>query len=490
MRNKDHNATTNSVPSNKILLVNGYQIYQQNPENLNTLFKNIQAKSKVLPNRKFCFGYSDQISYFKNDDFGIKSFFINLVSDIDKDEINRILEELKKFSNKKENFSVSQKICLPLKFRDDINKEFKFEFFETIYQLENNLHVFFLGLIRFLTKIKQHSLHSLSYKNNKEILDKFLLTYKKYFTSSFTEEFFQEKDRNFIIVNEVYLYDNLKMLLEEFNEFKNIFLIHFNDFFVFTFKHYFQPTNDFFYSHNDSLTYKKLKIWVKEIFDNETNSILLVIFPELKIIFLKIIPTEHIRNLYKRIHFLVSVIVFKFHFLLPFLEEEIKLYKSIVSFDIINLKKFHYFILEIRLLLTFFAYVFDFAQKEKKIFFFRAFLSYVRIKNGKMLKYFLVEEFMEIDIFYKIEESIDFVSKEKTCLNYQKRIKRDILNYSKIKNFSLKLFNHTNGKIGKNRRLTILFNLIKGENGLEIFRKNNTEKTTKITEIFSQLLSN
>ncbi|RVD90851.1 hypothetical protein TUBRATIS_27170, partial [Tubulinosema ratisbonensis] len=145
------------------------------------------------------------------------------------------------------------------------------------------------------------------------------------------------------------------------------------------------------------------------LFHNNINSFLLILFPELKFILLRIVQFKSLHFIYRRYHLFLSILIFKFNYLLPKLKHELMNLKAnglITDSKFINL-----FVLETRCFMCVFSLTLFEDRNCVKLFFLKAFLCYVRCCSFRLLDYFLIDEYTIFDNFdgYSDQISIDFV---------------------------------------------------------------------------------
>ncbi|RVD90629.1 hypothetical protein TUBRATIS_29400 [Tubulinosema ratisbonensis] len=168
-----------------------------------------------------------------------------------------------------------------------------------------------------------------------------------------------------------------------------------------------------FLPNSEFCTEKIIKYWTVTFFNDETNLILLTLFPDLKyfIEFLVETPTIDIAT-FKMFHLFFSLIAFKYHFLRENIksrtEECIKKAEMITQSNFFNM-----FMMDMRFTIALASINLLDNSQISSMLFFKAFLSYVRIEDATFLNFFFIDEFYIFDEC--IIEKIFHGTKVKPC---------------------------------------------------------------------------
>ncbi|RVD91149.1 hypothetical protein TUBRATIS_24100 [Tubulinosema ratisbonensis] len=157
-------------------------------------------------------------------------------------------------------------------------------------------------------------------------------------------------------------------------------------------KNYSENFRDSFFEPNPQTFKTKMMVMAHDIFNNEDNSIVLTLFPELKIFFEYLKETYQLRNDYKYLHIIFSLIIFRTHFLFP---SNLNKYSKIYRFY--NSKNFYLSILESRLFICLMGLSLKLEKHYVSILIYKSFYAFVRLKDIKFLNYFLVSDFFDFN---------------------------------------------------------------------------------------------
>lgn len=240
-----------------------------------------------------------------------------MLNDIDPKKAEKILKNLcihnqsrlhKSFSR---NFRSSFNILL-------WNDYFKFDFFTTILSLENRFYIRLFKIFKLFTDTNKNSLnHVFTYNCNDKRVEDFDVIYKKYFINAFTFSYFKKnKNLDKDLTNDII---DIGFLINEFDKFESKYFVYIYKIFNINYKRYFDQNTNFFHDTNENIK-RKLKIWCYDLFKNKVNMLLLLLVPELKILFNYINISNPINNYYRKFHFLISFFVFKFAVNVPFIK--------------------------------------------------------------------------------------------------------------------------------------------------------------------------
>lgn len=215
-----------------------------------------------------------------------------------------------------------------------------------------------------------------------------------------------------------------------------------------------------------------------------------MLFPELKLFIgfkdnFKVVKTP-----YKDLHFLVSFIITKFHFILPFLRAEFKLCQISKEFNIFNSQRFKYFILEVRLILALISPGFKLDHIKRKFLYFKSFISFIRLQNEDLLSYFSFDDFFEFENFILIHEFVKFDSNWVYNTDDHNLKKDKLFQRGKIIGFDLESINHNNIILQSDKSYLKPDETPKeNENNLEVYILNQKLLTNRLSKYFTIILS-
>lgn len=204
---------------------------------------------------------------------------------------------------------------------------------------------------------------------------------------------------------------------------------------------YFNEMNKLFYIRNHFDSWITISYWVTHFFNNETNKILLIIFPECKVFIEYLLdPIRCKLQLFKRFHLFFSILAFKFHLLKDNLKYRIQKLSG-TNETIIDSNFFNLFFLDMRYFIAVSAMNLLDDEPAVVLLFFKAFLAFVRLEDPEFLQYFRFDDFYECDkcIFNFIKDLVKF-RKEVQQFEIEKFL-TDKFIYYKLENFSKYLAN-------------------------------------------------
>lgn len=371
--------------------------------------------------------------------------------------------------------------------KDLFLKIFGFNIQYYIQTIEERFFIRFFIIYKFSTNIERTHLDDIMilHQNSTDRYE-FLNFYKNFITSSFSENYFENskpvikekmnENFNIIFLNLIY----------EFNKFRTNYFESIKMVFTDVYGTYFYLVRRLFYTKNLSETQNNMKIWVADLFNNETNSILLLIFPELTLFIDKIKNQLGFKYNYKKIHYFFSLVIFKFTLRLPFIKSDFLKQKNNDSFLITDSKNFNFLTLEMGCFMSFFAFLLINDQSSFKYLTLKSFISFIRLKNPNFLKFSLLHEYCNLNNFDKIDDMIEL--NENYLLYYF--TSRNFARLEHIKNIKIiqmkkDLFNREYGDLTVLEKLNktyLTFNTNK-HNYVDFFNKNR-EITKRITNIF------
>lgn len=454
------------------------------------LLKEKEKITRIFNFKKFDFESNIGIDFSNENWIKNELFLKKITEDIDKDKlvlIKNVIKESQKGAKKSlylfKNYIIDSTSIFTTQISSILEK--------TIEQLENRFFIRFIKIMSFVTKKYCHHLSFLVYEENTNNLVTFQKAFKAYFTWFFTENYFH---KNKLMTKENIkqsdLNSILKILIEQFNCFTEEFFQNINLIFTNNFEDYFKIQPELLKSRDKLFLSQKMKFWVKDIFENRTHFILLMLFPELKLFIgfkdnFKVAKTP-----YKDLHFLVSFIITKFHFILPFLRAEFKLCQISKEFNIFNSQRFKYFILEVRLILALISPGFKLDHIKRKFLYFKSFISFIRLQNEDLLSYFLVDDFLEFENFILIHEFVKFDSNWVYNTDDHNLKKDKLFQRGKIIGFDLESINHNNIILQSDKSYLKPDETPKeNENNLEVYILNQKLLTNRLSKYFTIILS-
>lgn len=412
--------------------------------------------------------------------------FLNLfISNIKEYEKNEILELINTFNihrnlpslntSKNELFDVMS-----------VNDCLKFDFFFMITELEDRFFIRLNKIFKVFKRSRRKFMNFLFLDNNflEERL-KFVEIYETYFTNKLTLLDLYTITSDF---NDITTIICVNDLINRFNIFQFNFLEKIKGFFKVNYDRYFHYDNNFF--NNEKYTLKdKLKIWIYDLFKNETHLLLLLLIPEIKFLIDFIEKTERAEDLYKKLHIIISYIIFKFNFSLYFIRLEFQSNKNNKNFLITDSKLLNSLILEIRMALSFFGARRSFTEFEQICFTYKAFLSFIRLYYPEQLKFFIFDEYKELSNFKNLKNFIKIKHKYIDDLP-TKKDKRCVSDFFFIlKSLDENLFNERNQFFDQETKNNILEKMnLERNSEVNPFKHNEPLLIEEITRIFKKNL--
>ncbi|RVD91163.1 hypothetical protein TUBRATIS_23960 [Tubulinosema ratisbonensis] len=333
----------------------------------------------------------------------LHEFFEESVSMLDKSEIFSFLEILK-LENKKYRSSIHGEIKNVF-YRNGFKSPFKFFSLNIISLLENRFFLRLKDVLNFYLSKTTISFKVLFKKHgdNKSKTEALLL-YNKFICSSFVQNFFS---RRFDIPQaDARLTSVIPFIINFFNKFFSEYTENVTPPFLNLNFNYPIKYRKLFFSETQNKTNINLLIWVHDLLNNKTNSLLIILFPELKLIIKKIYKFGCIKAYYKKFHYFFALLVFKLNLNLPKIKYEFDKMNKTDECLITDSKFINLFMLEMRCLICTFCLV-VFTDKElMKLLFFKAFACFVRSLNRNFLKCFLFDEHSVFNIF---KDKYDFI---------------------------------------------------------------------------------
>ncbi|RVD93340.1 hypothetical protein TUBRATIS_001300, partial [Tubulinosema ratisbonensis] len=229
------------------------------------------------------------------------------------------------------------------------------------------------------------------------------------------------------------------------------------------------------------------QVWLANLIYNKTNSLLIILFPEIKFILNKIKQTNNLRLHYKRTHFFFSLLVFKLNYNLPRFKYEFEKISKNKNFLITDSKFINLFVLEMRCLIYFYGVSLFVNVYIIKLFLFKAFVCYTRSHNPKLHEYFL---FNEYTIFEDLNHLFDQISANfKPSTNFYLSKEGEFCKETKlhILEISDKLISEEIYKLSEENKLKLI-NQNKMNNDQEAitFESKNRDIIKKVTIVFDE----
>ncbi|RVD92167.1 hypothetical protein TUBRATIS_13380 [Tubulinosema ratisbonensis] len=428
----------------------------------------------------------EKISYVPNKEIlenavGVYFYLKNYISNVLPSTAKNILKQYEN-ENKKINSSISKLIVKKSSKKSPPNNFQTFAFKLTL-ALEERFTIRMMNLYRVLAYDQRHALNpdfDFLFKNVK-----FCEFYQKFISSSLVHSYFKKENLTQNIEEPT---KKTIFLFKGFNEFYMKYAQSLIQFYNYNFGHYYKKFNPIFGVSDPQLQKDYFQVWVFDLFNNKTNSLLIVLFPELRVILDRIPLLFNFVIHYKRLHFFFSLLVLKLNFHLPKIKSEFdKLGEDLLITDseFMNL-----FCLEIRCFICILS-LFIFTEEDTiKIMFLKAFACYMRSLDSNILKYFLFDEYTILENKKDAlkQTQIDFNSKNNFYLINKVATsgipKCDILsispNFVKLENPGLIIQNEWINSIKKDSR--------KGSRVYEV-ESESLFIVKQVTEIFREYLT-
>lgn len=284
----------------------------------------------------------------------LDSFFNSYLADISDSEIGEIRKEMEiNIKGTMFSFGLISQICPSLLMQ--FNKRFNFCFIKTIGNLEERFFFCLKHIYRcFCGPVQKTISNLIDYKNNPKETKKFFQFYDKFIDNKYVNDYFIKPNVN----SDEIIMENFDQILDSLvNEFNNFFSCYLEEMVLFLdapVRDYFPSKNTFFYNRNSIDTQKRLKVWLEDLLNNETNLFLLILFPELKCLLNEVNKTQSAALNSKKFHMFFSLILLKYTAFLNFFSLILKYNKDSSTFKITDSKFLNLFILDLRC----FIYVF------------------------------------------------------------------------------------------------------------------------------------
>lgn len=415
-------------------------------------------------------------------------FFDKLLENIDKETREGYFKYL---SEQKKVLSRSiYNLKLPIKKLGAFNEKFKLDVTKYVFKIESSFYIRYMKVARTFVTLSRRNIENVFWTGTESEINNFYHCFETYFTSSLSQKYFENnksQDQQLDLDSNIIL--NCKKLLSSFEEYKLEFMKSYDSIFKCTTNNYLDHKNNFFWNNDEEVTKQKFKIFLADCFNNEPNILLLILFPELQMFFESIDNHYNFNFFYKKFHLIISVIIFRFHFILPFLREEFSVNGNNPGFLIIESEVFCFFVLEIRMILLFFSSNINFESSQIMVLYLKALLSFIKIKNIKLLKCFLMNEFLDPKLLIKLGYLIDFYSVlyDKTSLLSKKVY---AIKLTRILSIDSKLFDSSFIILNDQEKMLKVKNLILDDDyNNEGFIDKNSYIETQINIIFYKLFN-
>ncbi|RVD91142.1 hypothetical protein TUBRATIS_24190 [Tubulinosema ratisbonensis] len=404
---------------------NVLEINYTNQENKNTLTPQnepIRKSNNSFQINKEIIEISDDDSIYKNFDlskltyefaiesnvFGLKEYFDKYIIRIPKTNLQSTMVSLNK---SKERMFYSINLSTLLVFRS-IHKEKNFKFY--VLELTNKLENRFAFRIDHTTRQTNQNISKIlqdifCYFDDENVFEVFHKFYRKYIFSDYVLDYFK-KTENYCLPG-LKLDLKISILLEKFNTFYFEYSHTVNQILDQCFKPYSVKIAPYFFSKNNQIVKETLQIYITDLLYNKINCLLVILFPEIKLILENLADACTLRFLYMRFHFFFSLLVCKLNYNLPKLKYEFDKSSFFDNFLITDSKFFNIFVLEIRLFICVSCLTLLNNLKQINLIFLKAFISFVRCRNPDFLDYFLLNEFTPLDHFIGLENHIEIFLK-------------------------------------------------------------------------------
>lgn len=454
------------------------------------LLKDMNLDEKHVSSEfKFNYAYNSIQNTLSFCDIKLKviGFLDNMLIYMNETEKSKLFLDLKEKSTRDFILSINYKGKNPLCPRK-INDCFKFDFFNMILTLENRFCIKFVKLFSQHAKLNQRTMNFLFREDAKEEeRECFVHFFQKLFTCSSTLSYL--KKCSSIEILSLNKKMNLRLLISEFTKFQLYYLETIKGFFEVSLDTFMHSNYNFFRKEINDIK-KRVKAWCVDLFRNETNMLIVLLIPEIKILFQFIQNVKHIQIYYKKIVYIITIIVLKFSTNLPFIKYEFFLNSANKNFKINDSKILNCLILEIRMLLSLFATLNKFRTVDQKIFLFKAFLSFVTLKHKEQSTWCLINEYVDMTNCKEIKKlvtskifQIDVHKQKMKKMNVVKKFKG-------IKFLNSKLFKENNKFSEEKIKINRFYSLLKEDFSQDNnFQPDETGLVEKITKILKEALN-
>lgn len=420
--------------------------------------------------------------------FGINNYLNDLLTMLSEEKIKSLEKELKTRNNAaKHSFNPN---IYTIEIENFFTKKLGHNFYPYIEVLESRFLMRYSYFCRFLFETQEFYLtYAIIFPGEERYKDLIINFHKSYIKSSYIKRFFQKKincNRNF---NAKKSYHNINEMILLFNEFVKEYFKTIQTMKTKMYKSYTTTIKKMFFHKNNKEMAKKLLFWINDLFNNEVNIILMLLFPELRFLIENIKINKNLRHVYKRIHCFLSLVVYKYTYMLPYIEKEFRLYYN--GFKLTDSKIINMFIFEVRCFFYIFSSDLLNDEKELKSICLNTFLSFIRLYDPEYMEMFLLNEHLVFENYLNISELIEIDD----CSKKQGSPKNIFLadkNQVCLKGITKQLFDQQYFLLNEEEKLKKLYNLIqKNElNKDEFCYKNmNTIEniTIKMFTIFNKL---
>ncbi|RVD92561.1 hypothetical protein TUBRATIS_009320 [Tubulinosema ratisbonensis] len=297
--------------------------------------------------------------------------------------------------------------------------------FKEIQILENALYLRFEELYKFVTKqdfiVKSFFVKDKTPKDLETIeeISRFFNTFILDFNTLnyfFDEEIEKGNKQDILQLGIDNIEYELELAIDDFNHVYSNFISNIYPLVTGSFAKYFTHYDYYYFNKIPSIQKERELIWILELFRFDKNKILLILFPELKFFIEAIIREKRTDiNISKRDHLFFTFITFKLQIIRPLFEKLYKeTYKNPSNFSFFDCHLINYMVFEIKAYISFFASNFMSNEDVKKVLIYKTFLSFLRLQYPKMLKHFMISEFMDTN-----KCLIGLISAD-ICLEYKK----------------------------------------------------------------------
>ncbi|RVD91686.1 hypothetical protein TUBRATIS_18610 [Tubulinosema ratisbonensis] len=343
---------------------------------------------------------------FENYYTEIRLYFKNYLSNFNLLKYDKILVNLK-ICNFSKQLSVNLPTVSTSKF---LHKNFSFISYllNITITLERCFWIRLQSVFRFVSQSCQiHLLNLFDLTNNNNNLEVFEPFYRQYICSSFVQDFFKNH------IEDEWVHDDCPKKFSEaiisFNEFYSSYAKSINQLYSRKFEMYSKKIKFFFMGEKNEAK-NNFIVWLINLLNNPTNSLLFILFPELKIFVEKIINVRDFLGFYARFHFFFTLLVLKLNYNLPRIKYEIYILKSKQNYKIIESKFFNLLILEFRCMICIFGTTVLTEKIYVNLLFFKSYISFIRLHIPKITKCLFVDDFYDLNACTYLESllSVEF----------------------------------------------------------------------------------
>ncbi|RVD91141.1 hypothetical protein TUBRATIS_24180 [Tubulinosema ratisbonensis] len=420
------------------------------------------------------------------DKFGINTFFREFTTKyepIDQIETLKIVQK----NNERRNISVRISYLYRVKGLS-LYSPFVLYLCNIIYTLEKRFSLRLKNIFGFVVQLNSTVPCNMLKYFKEDKIKYFTFFYDNYITSSFIQNCFKEE------IEILGQFENLKEIvsvaIKKFNEFFNNYIKTIPRLYDSKFRLYFRRVNNYCFSINQTRSRNFLQVWLIDLFNNNTNSVLLILFLELKYLIESIMHYEKFLFFPKRFHFFFSLLIYKLCFNLPRLKYEFNKLKTKQNFLFTDSKYINMFVLEIRCMMTAFNISVLLDKDQLKLIFYKSFISYVRLISPNLLNCILFDEFTNFESFKGYSKQIRVSCIPTTNFNSNRSNGSNVLENAKIEFLNPVLIQLSYFGLYHKQKMDIMVEIAVLNNESSGLQSENFNNIEKITNMLSEYFEN